>query len=750
MKASRLLLAALFSAACGAEPGAPATAPQAPAPAANVDASATGFSVLPDLVVVAAGRPQPSAEVVGDVSVIERSEVERLQAQDLSDLVRYEPGVAVVSDRARFGADSFNIRGLQGNRVGIEVDGVPLPDGFSIGRLSSAGRDLLDPELVRRVEILRGPASTLYGSDALGGVVSFTTRDPFDLARPDDAYAGVLATYTTRDAAMRGGLLGAWQGDSLGALALYSKRNGHETENHAHDDEPPANPADVDRDSGFLKLTADYPAGQAALTLERYATDAQTDVRSVIGAGGQFAATESLLSDDSDERERALVTLGFDRAGWAADEIVVRGYAQRARTDQRVIERRRALPPFAPAPVLRTRDFAYQAEQLGVEADLRREFAALGARHQLVYGFEANRTDYEEERDGRQTNLLTGAVTNVILGEGLPVRDFPNSTVDEWALFLTDEATLPDARWALIGGLRYDHYSVDAEADALFREDNPGVAPAGLSDSSLTPKLGVRYALADTDHVYAAYVQGFRAPPFSDVNIALVLPQFNYVVLANPDLEPERSHGVEFGWNHSGERAWWRLVGYYNHYEDLIESRANLGVDAGGATVFQSVNRDRARIFGVEAAAGASLASLHPRLQGVNVHGAFAWSQGDDLERDEPLNTVLPARLVVGIEREARGGWPELGAVLTAVSEKGRVDRSTANLFEPPGYVTLDLRARLRFDRYASLDVGIYNVFDQRYWEWASLRGVTEDNVPSPGFFTEPGRNAALTLRIGW
>jgi hemoglobin/transferrin/lactoferrin receptor protein len=714
------------------------------------DASAAGFSLLPDLVVIAAGRPQPSAEVVGDVSVIERSEIERLQAQDLRDLVRYEPGVAVVNDPARFGADSFNIRGLQGNRVGIEIDGVPLPDGFSIGRLSSAGRDLVDPELVRRVEILRGPASTLYGSDALGGVVSFTTRDPIDLARAGDAYAGVLTTYTTRDDAMRGGLLGAWQGTNLGALALYSERHGHETENHAHDDELSANPADVERDNGFLKLTADHAAGQAALTLERYASDARTDVQSAIGGSGQFAATESLLSDDSDERERALVTLRFDRAGWLAEEIEVRGYAQRAQAEQQVLERRLALPPFSPFPVLRTRDFEFEAEQLGVEADLRSEFLAWGLQHMLVYGFEASQTDYEEQRDGRQTNLVTGTVTNVILGEDLPVRDFPNSQVEEWALFLTDEVALPDARWAVIGGLRYDHYSVDAETDAVFLEDNPDVVPTGLSDSSLTPKLGVRYAVTDSDNVYAAYVEGFRAPPFSDVNIALVLPQFNYVVLANPDLEPERSRGVEFGWNHSGEESWWRLVGFYNHYEDLIESRANLGVDANGATIFQSVNRDRARIFGVEAAAGVSLASLHPRLQGVNLHGAFAWSQGDDLERDQPLNTVLPARLVVGIEREARGGWPELGAVLTAVSEKGRVDRSTANLFEPPGYVTLDLRARFRFDRYASLDVSIYNVLDQRYWEWSSLRGVTEDNVPSPGFFTEPGRNAALTLRIGW
>jgi hemoglobin/transferrin/lactoferrin receptor protein len=78
------------------------------------------------MVVVATRRAQPREDVAGSVSAISRGEIERLQAQDLRDVVRDEPGVAFISDPSRFGLDGFSIRGLQGNRVAVEVDGVPM------------------------------------------------------------------------------------------------------------------------------------------------------------------------------------------------------------------------------------------------------------------------------------------------------------------------------------------------------------------------------------------------------------------------------------------------------------------------------------------------------------------------------------------------------------------------------------------------------------------------------------------------
>ena len=73
-------------------------------------------------------------------------------------MVRYEPGLSVRSDPFRFGLDTFTIRGMTGNRVAVEVDGIPSAPGFAIGSYSDSGRAFVDLAFVQRIEILRGPA----------------------------------------------------------------------------------------------------------------------------------------------------------------------------------------------------------------------------------------------------------------------------------------------------------------------------------------------------------------------------------------------------------------------------------------------------------------------------------------------------------------------------------------------------------------------------------------------------------------
>ena len=155
-------------------------AASASASAADVDLPSSGGPVttLDTVVVVSSRAPEPISQVVASVSKVEREELDRRLVRDPASLVRYVPGVAVVADGHRWGTRGFSIRGLEGNRVRILIDGIALADDYSIGQFASAGRDLVDLEAVERVEIQRGPASTLYGSDALAGVVSFRTLDP--------------------------------------------------------------------------------------------------------------------------------------------------------------------------------------------------------------------------------------------------------------------------------------------------------------------------------------------------------------------------------------------------------------------------------------------------------------------------------------------------------------------------------------------------------------------------------------------
>ena len=147
-------------------------------------------------------------------------DIENELSRDIKDLIRYEPGISVSNSAGRFGLSGFNVRGIDGNRVLIEVDGIPVPDSFGIGSFASAGRDFVDIESLKQVEILRGAASSLYGSDAIGGVVAFVTKDPADYfgAGTGPVHADGSAAWYDADDSYTATATGAWKGDFLAGL----------------------------------------------------------------------------------------------------------------------------------------------------------------------------------------------------------------------------------------------------------------------------------------------------------------------------------------------------------------------------------------------------------------------------------------------------------------------------------------------------------------------------------------------------
>jgi hemoglobin/transferrin/lactoferrin receptor protein len=135
---------------------------------------------LEDVHVTATHPTRNDRDFPGTASVIDTEEMERRLMRTIKDIVRYEPNVNVQNDPQRFGQSGFNIRGVSGNRVLTMVDGVRVPDSFAIGSFQSAGRNYVDVDSLKAAEIVRGPASALYSSDGIGGVVSFMTKDPAD------------------------------------------------------------------------------------------------------------------------------------------------------------------------------------------------------------------------------------------------------------------------------------------------------------------------------------------------------------------------------------------------------------------------------------------------------------------------------------------------------------------------------------------------------------------------------------------
>ncbi len=148
---------------------------------AGASESAENMFQLDPIVVVASKVPRALSEVAAQVTVISSEDIREGMVEDLDGLLKYEPGLEVETAGTRFGATGINIRGISGNRVALEIDGVPAGAAFAIGAYSNGGRALVEPDRLKRVEVLYGPASVMYGSDAMGGVMSFTTWDPADL-----------------------------------------------------------------------------------------------------------------------------------------------------------------------------------------------------------------------------------------------------------------------------------------------------------------------------------------------------------------------------------------------------------------------------------------------------------------------------------------------------------------------------------------------------------------------------------------
>jgi hemoglobin/transferrin/lactoferrin receptor protein len=127
------------------------------------------------------GAANPSETAPGTITVIDREQIRREQARDIRDLIRYEPGVSVPND-SRGGLQGFNIRGLDGNRVNLQVDGIRLPFEYSFGA-TRIGRDYVDIETLNALEIFKGNNSATLPSDALGGTVNFSTANALDFGQ---------------------------------------------------------------------------------------------------------------------------------------------------------------------------------------------------------------------------------------------------------------------------------------------------------------------------------------------------------------------------------------------------------------------------------------------------------------------------------------------------------------------------------------------------------------------------------------
>ena len=702
---------------------------QAEAPAAAID----------EVVVVAHKHARALHDVAASVSVFSGKNLRFELGDTVADVFRYAPGIDYEAAGSRFGSESINIRGISGNRVAILVDGVPVSDQFDVGSFSNATRDLVNAGFIDQIEVLHGPASALYGSAAIGGVVAMSTVDPRSLTGGQGQGGRFTTGWRDENTSVNATAVQAFAGDRVAMLAGVSMTDGNEFDAAAASDS--LDWRDFTSRSALLKLTIDDARGNRwQATAHHRESDVESELGSVLGTG-RYRSTTALVGNDEAIADLLSLEYHFGNDSGVIDDGVVRAYYQDSEIVQHTLDER----GLASRPVSIDRLFSFEQQTSGIEANLQKSVTIAGLPQQLGFGADFRDRDTAEYRDGLETGIDDGAVTNVLLGEVFPLRDFPLSRTRELGAYLEDVVTI--GRLSLIAAVRADSYDMQPSVDAMYAEDYPFAVPVSISESEVSPKFGVIYRFGESAEIYAQYSHGFRAPPYEDANISLELPLFNFRAVPNPDLRSEKSDGLDVGLRWRGDGSSARLSLFRSDYEDFIESKVRIGPDpVSGRILFQSQNIERAVIEGIEAGGTLALDALR---DGLSIDASLFVARGENRDNGEPLNSVGPPQGVLSLNWASAGDRFRTSLRGTFTDDWSERDERNGELFKPAGYAVFDAFMAYRLGARLTLRAALMNLTDRTYWSWTDVRGLAPGDPVIP-YLSRPGRSFNIGLDMHW
>ena len=700
-----------------------AQSPPDSAVADSARASFPGSFVLDPMIVTATRTVRSASDLSVAINIVGRGELEGRPIRLLTDLLAAEPGVLIQQTTA--GQGSPIIRGLTGSQILMLVDGVRLNNGtFRQG--PSQYLATIDPEIVERVEVVRGASATLYGSDAVGGVVQVLTRRPRDLLDPGQRY-GVEGSLGY-DGATQGGRLRVTgvadfptvaRGLSVMAGGSY-------------------------QDAGDLRpgggLPAQAPTGFSQAGGDLRADLALSDDWQLDGAIQHFRQRDVPRYDRLvDFRDPDVPLGGIGRNALYQFDPQVRSLARARATgvtrhpflssldvslswqDQeegRTTQGQGVDGTGAPVPD-RTRDFVSDAVR-SFAADVQARASGADGRTQVTYGVEGwhNRTT----SFGWTDDLATGTRTPQARMSGstaVPAGRFPDgSTFAGAALYAHLDQALSSTVRAQ-GGARGSLYWTRTRVGDAFGGDVDSrfgnVSLEGGLVWTATPGLDFR----------ARAAQAFRAPNIYDLTLVGDVP--GGFSLPNPLLEPETSVTWEAGARWSGRGVRWDATVFRLEVDGLLDRVAGT---FQGDTLF---GPDSLRVFTIQNVGTATLHGVELALQtelpgSGSLSAGFHWFRGNaDVVRDgvllrEPMSRIPPTtvdlRLRWPLAVWDRPAWLEYHGRLAAAQERlGFRDQIDSRIQQggTPGYSVHSLRGGTTLTPSTDLTFGIENLFDELY-----------------------------------
>jgi hemoglobin/transferrin/lactoferrin receptor protein len=633
---------------------------------------------------VATKTAQPTFNVPGMAETINADDASLDSATTLSDLFLNTPSVQFQGTGRRNGQVP-SIRGFTSDSILVQFDGVR--QNYQSGH---DGRFFIDPSLVKQVEVVRGPSSSLYGSGALGGVIALQTLQAEDLLAPGETTgAEISANYGSVNNDFTETVKAAGRYQNFDILAALTK----------------ADSGDIELGDGN-ELNADDDLWSGILNANWYANDYQTINFGFNGysldaeePNNPQAGLDDDVGGDNVDKNTDSYTARLKYSFENPDHAFLNNFSAQAYYTNTDVEETIIVDTALSDPG----DVIFrELETYGINLDNQTFLSGFGD-HILSYGAEY----YKDEQDGGDSGNANGQ------GDAIP-----DAEADVFGLYLQDEITLSElgklpGELTVIPGLRFDHYE---------SEDRIGNSQ---EESQLSPKIATSYRPVKWLNLFGSYSEAFRAPNLTEIystGTHFAIPTIPPFVLGgtnsfipNPDLRPESTEtfeigaGVEFE-NVLQEGDKFQLKGsrYFIDAEDFIDLEV-LGATPGPGCcgTSQNVNIPNAELDGWDIEVGYDTVNWGASL-------GYVETDGRNEDTGEFLTNVVPPTLTANLEykmpeRGFTAGWRSRFA-----KEHDDVNDSDD---ARDGYGVHDVYARWNPQdlQNLTLNAGVDNIFDKDY-----------------------------------
>ena len=716
----------------------------------------------------------------GTNTEISEQDIRRDGGTNFGTIMRYQPLISASgsisgsgsgkSSWDRGGFTGYNIRGLDANRVSIDIDGMPLP--IAQGRVNGVGRagfgsygigrDYIDTYMYNKVDIQSGATSVSNANNALGGSVSFQTKTASYYLYPGKtSYFGFQNNYDSADRSYHQGLTMAGGDEYLNGILVLSRRDGQQTRNHG--------------DS-----ISSYPENWHS--------------NSILAGFGWQMTDEHLINTtvDYNNKTKNAHYDTWDRYGKKVESFD----KQRSKNNRFNLAIKDQWKPTNISWIdSLTTQLNYQQTHVYDSTDLR---------HKTRGNFNTQ-TNYNTKAYNFITTLIK-SYDNQRISAGLNGKwsedesPFFTSAESENIIILPDgpySKPQADSRSYQLGGFFEDRINFNVNDSnnfylvpgvrAIYQNTKPrnlenmsvtninsnrlGKQYNSNSDFKVLPSMAFMYDITPDFTAYLQYKRAAQMPNQNQLYGSYLAHSTMYVLVGDSNLKTETSDNFELGLKGqpvSGVTL--SSSAFYNKYKNFIAyTRYNKNfVGVGNRIVYQAENRDKAYIYGAELSSEFNIGKWIEPVNGLSARFAIGYNQGKSKssylgDKYIEMDSIAPMKSTIGLAWDDPNKF--YGVAITATFQKGKKTEATSresygndgkpiakskdDYFRIAGHGIVDLTGYINITKNVKLNGGIYNLTDQKYWDYLSNNKLysTSDHKYLD-MFTAPSRTFQLGLNI--